>query len=278
VQVNDLQLTLLPARVKAAPLFSLGLQGQLTLSGPVPGLYGDGVIALTEGWINTVTAEFFLEESRDNLIVFRPESKLDPELDLEFTAVVPLQRRYNINRPQTLTARAEVPDLDPLGANTIFDDLLIEARVTGPASRLFENLELSSNPPYSQNQLLSMVSGGYLSDLEGAEPALPLGINLLNAFTSDSQDAVGNALGLQRFRLTTTSLIPDTEGDRLNFGVGANLGITQNLSVSLIQVLNQAQPFAFNARYRIDDHWGVQGSTNFGNNSRLFLEYRLNFR
>jgi hypothetical protein len=43
-------------------------------------------------------------------------------------------------------------------------------------------------------------------------------------------------------------------------------------------VLNQAQPFAFNARYRIDDHWGVQGSTNFGNNSRLFLEYRLNFR
>lgn len=278
VQVNDLKLTLLPARVKVAPLFSLGLQGQLALSGPIPGLYGDGTIALTQGWINTVTAEFFLEEGRDNLIVFRPESKLDPDLDLEFTATVPLQRRYNINRSQTLTARAEIPDIDPLGANTIFDDLLIEARVTGPASRLFENLELTSNPPYSQNQLLSMVTGGYLSDLEGAEPALPLGINLLNAFTADSQDAVGDALGLQRFRLTTTSLIPDTEGDRLSLGVGASLGITQNLSVSLIQVLNQAQPFAFNARYRIDQNWGVQGSTNFRNDSRLFLEYRLNFR
>lgn len=278
VQVNTLRITLLPARVKAAPLFSLGLQGQLALSGPVPGLYGDGAIALTEGWINTVTAEFFLEEGRDNLIVFRPESKLDPELDLRFSATVPLQRSYNINRSQTLTAGAEIPDIDPLGANTIFDDLLIEARVTGPASHLFENLELSSNPPYSQNQLLSMVTGGYLSDLGGAEATLPLGVNLLNAFTADRQDAVGNALGLQRFRLTTTSLIPDTEGDLLSFGLGANLGITQNLSVSLIQVLNQAQPFAFNARYRIDDHWGVQGSTNFGNNNRLFLEYRLNFR
>lgn len=78
--------------------------------------------------------------------------------------------------------------------------------------------------------------------------------------------------------MTTTSLIPDTEGDRLSLGVGANLGITENLSVSLIQVLNQAQPFAFNARYRIDQNWGIQGSTNFGDNSRLFLEYRLNFR
>ncbi|MFM7527396.1 MAG: translocation/assembly module TamB domain-containing protein, partial [Nodosilinea sp.] len=278
VQVDTLRITLLPARVKAAPLFSLGLQGQLALSGSVPGLYGDGAIALTEGWINTVTAEFFLEEGRDNLIVFRPESKLDPELDLRFIATVPLQRRYNINRSQALTARAEIPDIDPLGANTIFDDLLIEARVAGPASRLFENLELSSNPPYSQNQLLSMVTGGYLSDLGGAEPALPLGINLLNAFTADRQDALGNALGLRRFRLTTTSLIPDTEGDRLSLGVGANLGITENLSVSLIQVLNQAQPFAFNARYRIDQNWGIQGSTNFGDNSRLFLEYRLNFR
>lgn len=278
VNVSNLRVTLLPARVKAAPLFSLGLQGELALSGPVPGLYGDGAIFLTDGWINTVTAEFFVESGRDNVILFRPEFKLDPYLDLRLAASIPLQREYTINRSESLSGTAEVPDLDPLGANTIFDDLLIEARVTGPASRLLENLELTSNPPYSQNQLLSMVTGGYLSDLGGAEPALPLGINLLNAFTADRQDAVGNALGLRRFRLTTTSLIPDTEGDRLSFGVGANLGITENLSVSLIQVLNQAQPFAFNARYRIDQNWGIQGSTNFGNDSRLFLEYRLNFR
>jgi translocation and assembly module TamB len=63
----------------------------------------------------------------------------------------------------------------------------------------------------------------------------------------------------------------------LGYGVGLNLGITENLSTTFIQVLNQSQPIQFNARYRLDDQWSVQGSTNFSDQNRVFLQYQVNF-
>jgi translocation and assembly module TamB len=122
-----------------------------------------------------------------------------------------------------------------------------------------------------------MVSGGYLSDLGGAEPTLALGSNLLSALSADTQDSIGNALGLRRFRLTASTVLPSDAGDTLGYGVGVNLGITENLSATLVQVLNQNQPIQLNTRYRIDDNWGIRGSTNFDDDNRVFLEYRVEF-
>jgi translocation and assembly module TamB len=274
-QLDHFRVLLAPAKVKTPPLFSFDLAGDLTISGPTNDLYAEGAVYLNDGWINTITAEFFLESGRDNIALFTPDYGLDPYLDLIMTARVPLQRNYNIQPLNSTTGSAEIPDIDPLGSTTIFDEIQIEARVKGPATRLFDNLQLTSNPPYSPEQLLGMASGGYLSDLGGAEPTLALGSNLLSALTATSQDSIGDALGLNRFRLTASTVLPDEAGDTLGYGVGVNLGITQNLSATLVQVLNQNQPIQFNARYRIDDNWGVRGSTNFSDENRVFLEYRL---
>lgn len=276
-RLDHLQIALEPAVVKAPPLFSFGLKGNLAVSGPTNNLYADGGIFLTDGWVNTVTAEFFLEPGRDNVALFQEEYGLDPYLDLILAARVPLQRNYNIRPLNSTTGSAEIPDIDPLGSTTIFDEIQIEARVKGPATHMFDNLQLTSNPPYSPEQLLGMASGGYLSDLGGGEPTLALGSNLLSALTADTQDAIGNALGLNRFRLTASTVLPSDEGDTLGYGVGVNLGITENLSATLVQVLNQGQPIQFNARYRIDDNWGVRGSTNFSTENRIFMEYRVEF-
>ncbi|HIK43934.1 MAG TPA: translocation/assembly module TamB domain-containing protein, partial [Leptolyngbyaceae cyanobacterium M65_K2018_010] len=277
VRVKDLQVALEPTLVKAPPLLSFNLQGALALSGPIPGLYANGRIDLEEGWVNTITAEFFLQNGYDNVILFRPEYKLDPYLDLVMEASVPLQRSYAINRPQITEGAAEIPAIDRLGSNTIFDELLIEARVKGLASRFFENLQLTSNPPYSQTQLLSMVSGGYLSDLGGAEPSLALGANLITALTADTQDAIGRALGVRRFRLGASTIQPTPTGDTFGYGLGLNLGISDNLSLNFVQVLNQAQPSQLNARYRFDQHWSLEGSSSLGDDHRIFVRYRLSF-
>ncbi len=251
--------------------------GDVSASGPTNDLSPTGGFYFTDGWLNTVTAEFFLEQGRDNVALFLPEYGLNPHLDLVFSARVPLQRNYNMRPLHSTVGLAEIPDIDPLGSTTVFDEIQVEARVTGPATKLFDNLKLTSNPPYSQEQLLGMASGGYLSDLGGGEPTLALGSNLLSAFSADTQDSIGDALGLSRFRLTATTVLPSDTGDTLGYGVGANLGITENLSTTLVQVLNQNQPIQLNTRYRIDDNWGVRGSTNFNDDHRLFLEYRVEF-
>jgi translocation and assembly module TamB len=277
LHLDHLRVGLDPARVKAPPLFSFQLDGDLAVSGPVNDLYAEGGLRLLDGWVQTITTEFFLDPSYDNRAVFLPQSGLDPYLDLVLAANVPFQRNYNINRINTTTGAAEIPDIDPLGSNTVFDELLVQARVKGSASRLFENLELVSNPSYSQEQLLGMVSGGYLSNLGGAEPTLVLGSNLLSALTADTQDELGNALGLRRLRLNATTILPSNRGGTLAYGVGASVGISRNLSATLVQVLNQTQPIELNARYRINNQWGISGSTNFGNDSRVLVEYQLNF-
>ena len=276
-QLDQFRVVLEPAKVKAPPLFSLNLQGDVSASGPTNDLSPTGGFYFTDGWLNTVTAEFFLEQGRDNVALFLPEYGLNPHLDLVFSARVPLQRNYNMRPLHSTVGLAEIPDIDPLGSTTVFDEIQVEARVTGPATKLFDNLKLTSNPPYSQEQLLGMASGGYLSDLGGGEPTLALGSNLLSAFSADTQDSIGDALGLSRFRLTATTVLPSDTGDTLGYGVGANLGITENLSTTLVQVLNQNQPIQLNTRYRIDDNWGVRGSTNFNDDHRLFLEYRVEF-
>ncbi|PSN15653.1 hypothetical protein C7293_06260 [filamentous cyanobacterium CCT1] len=281
VQIDDLRVTLDPAEIRAMPVLSLGLTGDVALRGTVPDLAADGAFYLTNGWINTVTAEFFLERGRDNVVRFRPEDGLDPYLDIVLAASVPLQRQYAINTLNTTTGAAEVPTFDRLASTTVLDELQIEARVEGYASRLISNpnaLILSSTPPYSQNQLLGMVAGGYLTGLEGAEPGLALGSNLLGALTANSQDAIAQSLGLQRLRLIATTVLPTAGKDTLGIGVGATAGITENLSASLVQVLNQNQPVALNARYRLNENWSVSGSTNVGDAGRVFVEYRLNLR
>lgn len=276
----DLTVQLDPAFLAAAPLLAMEAQGQVTLNGLMTDPAPLGTLEVIDGWVNTVTAEFFLQGGRQNRVSFQPATGLDPYLDLIFAASVPLQRQYDISPLGPGSGTAEIPDLDPLAGATIFDEIQIEAVVQGQASRLLDDLTLTSNPGYPSDQLLSMVSGSYLTKLPaGGEGPLVLATNLLNAFTAPTQDRIGHALGLQRFRIGAATVLPaedpTTNDGIFGVGLGVNVGITQNLSATLVQVLNQNQPLQFNVRYRLDENWGVRGSTNFGNENRAFVEYRL---
>jgi len=277
----DLTLQLDPATLAVAPLLAVEAQGQVTLNGPIIDPVPLGTLEVIDGWVNTVTAEFFLQGGRDNRVSFQSATGLDPYLDLIFAANVPLQRQHTPNSFGPGSSAAEIPVLDPLAGATIFDEIQIEAVVQGQGSRLLDSLTLTSNPGYPSDQLLSMLSGSYLTKLPGGgEGPLVLATNLLHAFTAPTQDRIGDALGLRQFRIGAATVLP-TEDPTTNSGIfgvglGVNLGITQNLSATLVQVLNQSQPLQFNLRYRLDENWEVRGSTNFGNENRGFVEYRLN--
>lgn len=275
VRFDRLSLQAEPTQISALPLLSLELAGEVALSGPLSQPAATGQLDLSRGWINTVTTEFLLESDRQNRVVFRPESGLDPDLDLVFSAVVPLQRRYSLPSADWSGSTAEIADLDPLASTTVFDEITVRAIAQGPASRLFEQLMLSSFPKQTEASLLNMAFGGYLADLGSSESGLVLASNLLTGFTAGLQDELAQALSLRSLRLSATTVLPAAQGDTLGYGVSLNLGITEGLAATLVQVLSQSQPAELNLRYRINNQWSIWGSTNLGNQHRAFLEYQV---
>lgn len=267
------------AEISIYPLLGIAAIGEVSLSGPIVQPVGDGYIELLDGWVNTVTTSLFLVTAeRRNLVVLDPAQGFNPYVDLLFQGDLPLQRQYNLQTSEFgFGNTSEVPDLDPLGSVTLFDEILIEAELEGYLSEGFEVLALTSTPSYPEDRLLSMLSGGYLADLPGGEPALATGANLLFAFFTEQQEAIGNYLGLRRFRFGATTTLPGDDGDLFGVGVGVNVGVTDSISAELVQVLNRSQPYQLNLQYRINNQFGVGGSTDFSDESRVFMQYRFDF-
>ncbi|MEL6402149.1 MAG: hypothetical protein AAFR26_24205 [Cyanobacteria bacterium J06626_4] len=84
-----------------------------------------------------------------------------------FAGDFPLQRQYDLPTANDFAIgnNSEIPDLDPLAGLTLFDEIAIEARIEGHISEGVNRLTLTSSPAYSQDRLLSMLTGGYLADL-----------------------------------------------------------------------------------------------------------------
>jgi translocation and assembly module TamB len=265
-----------PAKIQASPLLSLDLLGTTTISGPFAAPTLNGAIAVLDGWINTFTAQFDLVRGYPNTLTFT--DSLDPDLDLQFEAFLPQQRRYNaITNPFLTGNNSEIPDIDALQSLTIFEEVQVLATLQGPASQALDNLTLTSSPSLPEQRLLSLVTGGYLTDLPRTEPFLALGSNMLNSLFIDEQEAIAQALGIRRFRLQASTVLPAESGDAFSYGVGLNVGLSDDLSVSLIQILNRNQPYQLNVFYRVNNQVGISGSTDFTDNSRLSLQYRIDF-
>ncbi len=269
-----------PAKIRINPLLSLDAIGEVAVSGPFVRPVADGYVELLEGWVNTVTTNFFLvTANRRNQVTFDSRNGFDPYFDLQFEGFLPLQRQYNLEtNPYGLGNSSEIPEYDPLRSLTLFDEILIDAEVKGYFSDGWNVLQLSSFPDYPEDRLLSMVTGGHLSDLPGGEPAIATLANLGFAFFTEQQQSIGDSLGLRRLRLGVTTQVPTSENtDLFGVGVGVTAGITDDLSATLVQVLNQDQPYQFNVQYRLTNDMAIGTSTNFSNDTRIFWQYRLRF-
>jgi len=294
-------------RVVSDPILNVAASGDLLVNGQLSELRPDGRINLGSGRINLFTTSFRLA-GNDNWAEFTPELGLEPELNVTFRTSVPEATGQTTNLVQASPfPRSEVSDPPPdlLGINQGgLRTVRIRAEYSGRASRLSQfaqpttnasvgqlppGLTLTSTPPRSQGELLSLIGGGFLTALESTLGSVGgsgddfQGLLALagTALFNTVQDALGSALSLSEFRIFPVTPTSAQESDTA-LDVGAEIGfdINSNLSTSVLKVLTNDTPAQFNIRYRLSDELTLRGITSldeFEERSGVLLEYETRF-
>jgi translocation and assembly module TamB len=283
-QFDDLQITLGDRLLLTrAPLLNFVATGDLFINGTLDDIRPQGTIRLRSGQVSIFTSQFNLNRRHRNIAEFRPNQGLDPILDVRLITSVLEETRSPISSGSPF-ALSEVADVSPNDFGEL-QTIRVEASVVGPASELFNNIELRSSPPRSQNELIALLGGGFVDTLGRGDSALAIANLAGSALFTGIQTLLSNTLGISDFRLfPTTILEDDREGsgsDRTGatLALAAELGfdLTDNLSVSILQLLTVQEETQFNVRYRLNDQFLIRGSTNFSDENRAVLEYEIRF-
>jgi translocation and assembly module TamB len=288
-RLQNLNLTLgRSVQVIQGNLLNFFADGSLQLNGPltVLGLRPEGTIRLITGRVNLFTTSFRLAGG-DNTATFSPELGLtDPILDINLrTSVAEVTR----SGPTTATSftSSEVADTsaDPFRTATgSLQTVRIQARVNGPTSQIFNNLVLSSSPPRSQNEIIGLIGGSFVTALEsGSSGDLSGVVNLFGGVLLNRiQDFVTSTLNLSEFRLfpvTSASRFStrDNTGSTLDVGGEIGFDLSDSFTVSLLKILTDSTPTEFNLRYRLSDQFTIRTTTNLDDVNRVLLEFETRF-
>lgn len=265
-------------RVTRNPLLSFLTTGNLTIDGTLDDLRPEGVLKLRAGQVNLFTTRFNLAQGYENTVVFNPNRGLDPLLDIRLIASVPEVTRYPVPNRSPFAA-AEIADSSSITDFGQLETVRVQATVTGPASQLFNNLELTSSPGRSETEILALIGGGFVGTLEQQNGVTTAIASIAgSAVLSRLQNLVSNALGLTDFSLFPTTLLSeDNRTSTLALAAELGFNVTDNLSASVLQILTAPEPTLFNLRYRINDNLSVRGSTNLQGENRAILEFETRF-
>ncbi|GAB4375524.1 MAG: translocation/assembly module TamB domain-containing protein [Elainellaceae cyanobacterium] len=285
IAFDDLQIVLGDdVRVTNEPVLSFEVEGDLTLNGTFADLRPDGVLQLTGGQVNLFTTQFVLDRSAEQTIVFTPEAGLDPILDIQLFALVPevagggglaAYDRSPIS-PQS-NEIAETPDF----YGTV-RTIRVEASITGPASELSDNLELSSDPDRSESEIVALLGGRFL-DVLAANPALGAATIAGSAlFGGDLQALItelGQAIGLSELRVFPTFISENNAAtsSRLGLAVEGIVDLTSDFSVSVAGVVGAEDPIRYSVIYQINDEILLRTSTDLAGDSRAVIQYQTRF-
>jgi translocation and assembly module TamB len=196
-------------------------------------------------------------------------------LDVRLIASVPEVTRNRV--PTNNTSEISDDSLLATGLGSL-QTIRIQARATGPASQLFDTLELTSSPGRSRNEIIALIGGGFVNTLGRGDSTLGIANLAGSALLTNIQGFIGNAIGLSEFRLFPTVQRSDRRRES-TLGLAAEVGvdITGKLSASVLRVLTSDQPTQFGVRYRFNDKLLFRGSTDFSGDSRAIFEYETRF-
>jgi hypothetical protein len=278
--------------IASDPLFNFKATGDLLINGGFEDLRPNGTIKLTRGQVNLFTTNFLLVRGAKNSAVFRPQTGLNPELDIEMVAsVTELSRRRPTAGP---LIASEISDSG--NNNNSFGELQtvrIFATVEGPASEILQNLSLRSRPNRTQGELYALMGGGFVNTLgQGGDSTLALANLAGSALLNNLQAALNSVLrGPVDFRLfplvvesqnrkdqadsKQTSTQPGAETLALGAEVGVNL--TNNVSFSVLRLLTLDIPTRFNVNYQINNNLQLRATSDFQDENRVVLEYEARF-
>ncbi|MBD2461042.1 translocation/assembly module TamB domain-containing protein [Oscillatoria sp. FACHB-1407] len=277
-QLNNLRLTLGDRLlITREPILNFVAAGDLLINGTVGDLRPKGVIRLRSGQVNLFTTQFNLARGYDSRAIFNPSQGLDPFIDVRLsTSVIEVTRAPAVFQTAAPYAQSEIADV-PVGDFGAFQTVRVQASVRGQASELFDNLELTSSPRRSENEIIALLGGSFINTLGQGDSTLAIANLAGSALLTNVQNIVGNALGLSEFRLFPTTTVDEDQAS--TFGLAAELGvdITDNLSTSVVQILTGDVPTQFNVRYRLSEEFLLRGSTNLSGDNRAVLEFERRF-
>lgn len=276
-EFDDLEVTLGERlRVTYDPLLNFLVQGDLLVNGTLADPLLDGVVRLRSGQVNLFTTQFNLVRGYRNTAVFDSGRGLDPILDVRLVTSVPEVTRYP-TRTESPFPVSEIVDTPSAGDFGAIQTVRIQATVTGPASQLFNNLELTSSPSRSETEILALLGGGFIGNVQG-DPTTALASIAGSPLLTGLQNLINDTLGLSDFRLFPTTIISE-DARTTSLALAAELGvdITNDLSVSVLQLLTVPELPQFSLRYRLTDELLIRGSTNFSDESRAVLEFETRF-
>lgn len=263
-------------RVTLQPVLNFVATGELAVNGSLSDLAPDGTIRLRSGQVNLFTTQLSLARGNANTATFRPEYGLDPELNVRLIASVPEVQRYPAppTSPFAVAEISETPVTD-LGA---IGTVRIRANVEGRASQLFDNLELTSSPARSENEIILLLGGSFVDTLGQGDGTLAIANLAGSALLTGVQNFISNAVGLTDFRLFPT-IISEEDGSGSTLELASELGvdISGNFSASVLVVLTSDAPAQFNLRYRLTDQFQLRGYLDTDGGTGGVLEFETRF-
>ena len=265
-------------RVTRQPILSFEAAGDLTINGTLDNPRPQGVVELTGGQVNLFTTQFTLARGAEQTARFTSEGGLDPILDIQLVATVP-ETTGSVRIPASPFS-GEIADVPTTNFGTL-RTVRVQASVTGPVSELAENLELTSEPNRSEQEIIALLGGSVVNTLAQGDPTLGLaaiaGSTLFGNLQSSISE-IGQAIGIDEIRLFPTIVTDQTsEVSVLGLAVEAIFDITNDFSVSLSRVFAADDPLRSNLLYRLNDQILIRASTNFTSESRAEIEYEMRF-
>ncbi|MEB3226827.1 MAG: translocation/assembly module TamB domain-containing protein, partial [Synechocystis sp.] len=279
-QFKGLTLTLSEnIRVQNRPFLDFAAVGNLRLFGSVDHLQPQGQITLKGGQINLFASQLRLDGSQTNTVQFFPDKGLDPYLDLYLTSAASETSRNHSLARNPLSSEIDQPFS---ATQESLQTIRIKAQINGPASDLKNSIQLSSTPRRSEQEIITLLGGGFINTLGQDSTQTTVGLANLagSAVLGAVQGQIGEALGLSEFRIFSTPLVNEEEriqGNQIGVAAEAGIDLTQQLGVSIQKVINADRPPQWGLRYRINENTVIRGSSNFRDDSRGVIEFQQRF-
>ncbi|MEH2121772.1 translocation/assembly module TamB domain-containing protein [Nostoc sp.] len=259
-------------QITRPPILSFRATGNLIVNGSINQPVPDGTIRLEQGGVNLFTTQFNLARGYTHTATFSPSQPRDPELDIRlFAKVLDVIQSNDFSRINTTGLSA-------------LESIRVEATINGLASKLNENLELTSSPSRSQTEIVALLGGGFVDTQGRGDSTLGLiniaGSAVFNNFQS-AFNQIGSTFGLSELRIFPTIISDNPEAGRssstLELAGEAGVDISSKISVSSIKILTTSDPFQWGINYRINNEFRVRASTNLTDDSRAVVEYQTRF-
>ncbi|MBW4419349.1 MAG: translocation/assembly module TamB domain-containing protein [Myxacorys californica WJT36-NPBG1] len=283
IAFNDLQIVLANGvRVTSPPLVSFTTEGTITLNGTLAQPRPQGTVRLTGGQVNLFTTQFRLERGYQHTAQFTPANGLDPVLDVQLFALVPETTGSRLPRSRQSSEIADSPFANELATSIgTLRTIRVEAKATGPASQLSENLALTSSPARSRTEILALVGGGLIDTIGQAGTTVGIANIASTALSNELQGTItqlGQAIGLSELRIFPTVVnATKARSSTLSLAAEAIVDVSGDFSVSLSRVFASDEPLRYGVVYRINDETLVRGSTDLAGDSRAVVEYQTRF-